>query len=37
MMSQKTSGQGKNPLDEIYVYTFTPKSTFYSFTKITDV
>ena len=37
MMSQRTSGQGKNPLDEIYVNTFTPKSTFYFLTKITDV
>lgn len=36
-MSQNTSGQGKNPLDEIFVYTVTPKYTFYRFTKITGV
>lgn len=35
-MSQNTSGQGKNPL-EIFVYTVTPKYTFYCFTKITGV
>lgn len=34
--AQNISSQGKNPLDEISVYTVTPKYTFYYLIQVMD-